>query len=492
MKMVGHFSGFNTPVGHFSFTKISTVIQRYFTQRDPVAQSYDELAIPIILVGDFEIELDVLTTDTTTGMMLFSGGTSTGGFELYKTSTGSLSVWYSGSSKGGTGFNIADGELHTIKLVRTSTSIGVLVDNDLKTTATNVSGDCIIKVLFRRDGDSFYFDGILSNLKTTDKSGAEDVPTTFALDKPPAEALYEYGDELVVNGGFENGDYWTKTNVTISDGVASFTALNAVIAQPINVINGQMVSVSYEVVSNTSNGQLYLSAGGFGDVSQVIPDNVGIHTILVPVLNATNPLRVFLGGGYTTGTLEIDNISVQEITNYAEVQATKNIELALGSSFEEELVDLNDGTLKTAASVVGDSVVISNNSAVYSGDYIVTISVAPNTTYYVSILKAGMNAYAELQTRNSSNQYLGNIPFGFISTGADVASLTLKLSRTVADSNAAIFYGISIREIQGNALTRINVADEDTELFEKSGNQWDNISPLPQELPDVIQIAEQS
>jgi hypothetical protein len=40
-----------------------------------------------------------------------------------------------------------------------------------------------------------------------------------------------------------------------------------------------------------------------------------------------------------------------------------------------------------------------------------------------------------------------------------------------------------------NTITYVNIPDSNRELFQNAVTQWDNISPLPQELPAVIEIA---
>ena len=50
---------------------------------------------------------------------------------------------------------------------------------------------------------------------------------------------------------------------------------------------------------------------------------------------------------------------------------------------------------------------------------------------------------------------------------------------------------VSVKEVLGNAITRVNVPDASIEKFQLSADatQWDNISPTPQQLQAIIEIA---
>ena len=60
-----------------------------------------------------------------------------------------------------------------------------------------------------------------------------------------------------------------------------------------------------------------------------------------------------------------------------------------------------------------------------------------------------------------------------------------------AGESTAVLHSISVEEVLGNAITRVNVPDASIEEFQLSedSTQWDNVSPAPQELQAVIEIA---
>lgn len=124
----------------------------------------------------------------------------------------------------------------------------------------------------------------------------------------------KYGAELVTNGTFDTDSDWVLSgDATISGGKATLSAQYGVIQQNISITNGQLVRISYEVVSNTdeANPNLALSSSGFTNSTTFINNDVGNHTIDVVVEDATKPLRFVLA---LATTIVIDNVSVKEVT----------------------------------------------------------------------------------------------------------------------------------------------------------------------------------
>jgi len=122
-----------------------------------------------------------------------------------------------------------------------------------------------------------------------------------------------YGAELVTNGTFDTDTDWTKVgSTTISGGQATLSALFDVLEQSITISNGDIVRISYEVVSNSnpSGNNLALSSQGFTNSTTFIDNDVGSHTVDVVVVDATKPLRFVLA---IAATVVIDNVSVKEV-----------------------------------------------------------------------------------------------------------------------------------------------------------------------------------
>lgn len=83
-----------------------------------------------------------------------------------------------------------------------------------------------------------------------------------------------------------------------------------------------------------------------------------------------------------------------------------------------------------------------------------------------------------------------------LNAGAQVVEFTsnslaqLYFRSNVSGVCTAVLHSISVEEVLGNTLTRVNVPDVSIEKFQLSADetQWDNISPLPQELQSVIEV----
>ena len=178
-----------------------TAITRTFINLDPIANAYYEIAEPIAFTGDFEIEVDFATTDTSTENILL--GKTGDGRGFVRLLNGIPSINFSQAAGAFTfGSNtFYDGELHTLKIENTSGTIKLFVDGVLQGTTTPAD---ISNTNFNAIGhkSGFYFNGIIANAKFTDKSGASDVVTTFRLDNSPAAANYTYSTELLENNTF--------------------------------------------------------------------------------------------------------------------------------------------------------------------------------------------------------------------------------------------------------------------------------------------------
>ena len=160
-----------------------SAISRYFTQLDPVANAYYELATPITLTGDFEIDY----ATTSAAAMNF---------------TDTLGVNSSGVIQSD---NATDVEVNGV-----SVGLGATLPLDGKLNHINFVGLTAVDItVFGRSGAATnYFDGIPSDVKITDKSGVEDVTTTFALDS---------GKGVSVEYSLEGNNSLTRINVADED-----------------------------------------------------------------------------------------------------------------------------------------------------------------------------------------------------------------------------------------------------------------------------------
>ena len=143
------------------------LLSRYFVTLDPVLNSHYEMAAPIIaLISSGLLELRLPD------------------FVIYTTTV------------------VNDGKLHLIKVTRVGTTVNIIVDGALEGTQTQDTNIEISSYIGQWWSSIHKFDGIIANVKFTDKSGASNVVTTFKLDNSPAAANYTYGTEILDNNTF--------------------------------------------------------------------------------------------------------------------------------------------------------------------------------------------------------------------------------------------------------------------------------------------------
>ena len=182
------------------------LISRYFVTLDPVLQSHYEMAQPITFAGDFEVEVDLQHIVTSDFKTLISGDNqniTTLNIDINGDNLRAF-AYNQGVLSGPMETNISAfaGKLITVKLVYTGGNAGLYVNNILKSYGTwgDLSG-VYVSYIGKRIADAF-FNGIIANVKFTDKSGASDVVTTFKLNNSPAAANYTYSTELLDNNTF--------------------------------------------------------------------------------------------------------------------------------------------------------------------------------------------------------------------------------------------------------------------------------------------------
>ena len=182
------------------------LISRYFVTLDPVLNSYYEMAQPITFAGDFEVEVEFSSTDTSDIKTIISGDNQNTTTLVIDINGNTIRAFaYNQGVLSGpmqTDISAFAGKLITVKLVYTGGNAGLYVNNILKGYGTwgDLSG-VYVSYIGKRLTNS-YFNSIIANAKITDKSGASDVVTTFRLDNSPAAANYIYGGELVANNTF--------------------------------------------------------------------------------------------------------------------------------------------------------------------------------------------------------------------------------------------------------------------------------------------------
>ncbi len=193
------------------------VITKVLIDLERTAGAYYSLNTPIVMTGDFEIEIDVLI-NSNARFMVFSGGTSSGDFELFLDGEvdGALSYRVGGSNPSGTTsvqnyFTI--NELRPVKVKRVGTTVTLSSPNRTDFVVT-ISGSLSINNFAARPSvSSLFLDGIESNLKVTDVS-------------TPANNV-EFGlDKLTGTTEVSNGFTLTYNNIATTDDVRNTYVLS--------------------------------------------------------------------------------------------------------------------------------------------------------------------------------------------------------------------------------------------------------------------------
>ena len=117
---------------------------------------------------------------------------------------------------------------------------------------------------------------------------------------------------MVVNGTFDTDSDWALgTGWSIADGKAIYTGTaNASLNQSNALISGKFYKLQYEVISSSLDGNFKIS-GVTESAQSPLSQSVGTHTVYFTA-DGTAPTNLALRVVFnTTGTLEIDNVSVQ-------------------------------------------------------------------------------------------------------------------------------------------------------------------------------------
>jgi lysophospholipase L1-like esterase len=316
---------------------LAGVSTRYFNTLDPIQRSRYTIANPIAFAGDFEIEVEFVTSKTGVEQHLLDSSadilckmtlSATG---LAKFLVGDGSIW--AANIAGT-TNLSDGRLHTVKCSKVGNFYNIIVDGNqeaTRTSATPVTPS--ITQVGRRANGTNYFDGIIANVKFTDLTNA--TTTTFALDTP--EGDIEYSEENVFGGELWSDPATSIGNAWVYDGGGVYSRSSPTVGSDISisattVAQGTPILITVTIDVFTSSGLVVRYQGG-DNVS--IPNSVGTHSV-VAIAGAVGTTRV-RGDSSFEGT--ISNISVKEISNAVQYIGIPDINEATPAREEFTLVD---------------------------------------------------------------------------------------------------------------------------------------------------------
>lgn len=139
--------------------------------------------------------------------------------------------------------------------------------------------------------------------------------------KKKNEGADPYGEELVVNGGFDDTSGWTfnKSSTTISGGVLNYSAAENLefATNSGSILSGTTYKVTYTVLTGSARILFYKIAGGSaaifdGDLANTVIRGPGTYEFIVNAVQSTN-IGFYLYNTTPGTAFTLDNMSVKEV-----------------------------------------------------------------------------------------------------------------------------------------------------------------------------------
>lgn len=181
-----------------------------------------------------------------------------------------------------------------------------------------------IQKLFSNNEQGFAYDP--NDLSTMFQDVAGTTPVTAAgqpvglvLDKSKGLTL---SAELATNGDFTNGSVgWTLANsASVTSGALVLSNQYATADQAHNVLNGDLVELSYSIVEVSGTPALFVSGSSYAGSARALNSSLGTHKVRFRVSDATKSLRLVQNN--TNVTLKLDNVSVKKVQGNHTYQPT--------------------------------------------------------------------------------------------------------------------------------------------------------------------------
>jgi lysophospholipase L1-like esterase len=333
--------------------KRASFIRRYFNTLDPIQTSHYTIANPITFAGEYSFESDFVFGGAD-NIYPYGNDASfnsrlkilaNGAIEWRPTVDGSLI-----SAPAGTVTLIG---LNHIYIERDTPTTGKILLNGIPvSTGATSSANCVVNVLGRTS--SLYSDGIIANVKFTDLTNA--TTTTFALDTPEGDIEYSeenvFGGELVTNGDFSSGTTgWTSRagcTLSIVNGALRATATGSIFRAALiggfSTEIGKTYIFTFDVKDiNSASPIRYYIGSTYGGAQIRESSSLGVsdsQTVIFTAISTTTYLEYGNAGGGSVGDyIDVDNISVREISNAVQYIGIPDINEATPAREEFTLVD---------------------------------------------------------------------------------------------------------------------------------------------------------
>ena len=310
---------------------IADAITKVLIDLSPTSNGFYSLGTPFQPAGGFEIEFDFSTSSTAT-MFLTGSASDATSFIAFVNSGTAIRVRTNNASLDTGVLTLADGLLHTLKVIYESGTVTIILDNTVVKSGAGANGSNF--GVIGQASSSLYFDGIISNVKlrdldtpanslefnlnqlTANTETNNGVTLTYQNISTDARDTYtliddDYvGSEQVVNGDFANDSDWNKgTNITISGGKAVFASSPS--SQYLDQLNVANIGSAYNVsikVSNYVEGAIFLrhpfnnsiqfaengtlNITGVSDSSTVLIRTIGVTTLDVDSVTVKRYIEV--------------------------------------------------------------------------------------------------------------------------------------------------------------------------------------------------------
>ncbi len=194
----------------------------------------------------------------------------------------------------------------------------------------------------------------------------------------------------------------------------------------------------------------------------------------------------YLGKSESGSTSFYDGILANPVSTISGTTQT----FTLGNSYEQGDIEYN------AENTFGAELVEPNSTVTITSDYGIgtlpdsePITLGSLYEYTYKLVSAPSGGTCRLRSIQGPMGYYASV--GDTLSGVGISdNITVSLQGSIAGDYALEL--TSVREVQGNAVTRYLVPSTNIEQYQLSNDktQWDNISPVPQELPAIIEIAQ--
>lgn len=238
--------------------------------------------IDVTLAGDFDIELEYDTTDTTTQILLGDDSTTTYSFNLDSTN---FIVYASGvaTSYAHAGYTPQDGTRHVVKYSLSGTSMTVYLDGISlgAQTITPYTGATSFRI-GSSNNNLIYFDGHIRNLELID----HELPLPIGQGGNSGFWPLDDADDVARNvlGLDGNGNVIARTGATL-DGFGTWNGSPSRELFSLDVATGPLENNYWPNLLTYSND---LSAGAWGKTGVTVTD---VNLVTTTSLNTTAPSR---------------------------------------------------------------------------------------------------------------------------------------------------------------------------------------------------------